>query len=81
MIRLLLAAARLEILKSKTGSYPPDGSEIELPEDPFAWPHSIQYEALTQGQGYRLWSFGEDLVDDGGTRGDRKDLVLERTSQ
>jgi hypothetical protein len=78
-VRLLLAAANLEALKSKMGAYPPDGSAIELPVDPFAWPHTIRYEVLDQGQGYRLWSVGDDLVDDGGRKSDRKDLVLERT--
>ena len=80
-IRLVLAAAKLEELKVETGSYPLDGSAIGLPVDPFAWPRTIQYEALSEGQGYRLWSVGEDLIDDHGRARDRKDLMLERMSQ
>jgi hypothetical protein len=79
--RLVVAAAKLEQLQPEAGSYPSDGSALELPIDPFAWPRTIQYQALSQGQRYRLWSVGPDLVDEHGRADDRKDLVLERTSQ
>ena len=79
--RLVVAAAKLEEMRAEAGSYPRDGSVLKLPIDPFAWPRTIQYEALSRGQGYRLWSVGPDLVDDHGTARDRKDLVLERNSQ
>jgi hypothetical protein len=74
LLRLQLALA---VYHQQHGRYPADLDPLapalggELPADPFS---GAPYLYRVEGEGYRLWSLGRDLQDDGGT--DRKaDLV------
>jgi hypothetical protein len=76
----VLAAAHL--LRLETGSFPDDASPLarllggELPGDPFRSNAALSYRLA--GDEVRCWSFGRNLVDDGGEGHWRvdKDLVL-----
>jgi hypothetical protein len=60
---LSVVAARLELEKRATGSYP-DRLPDDLPDD-VATGQSYRYERLPAG-GYRLWGLGLDQADQGG---------------
>jgi len=67
--RLLLTSAVLELYRQERGAYPKKLEELsptfiaELPLDDFSL-RPFGYER--KGNGYRLWSIGPDLKDDGG---------------
>lgn len=74
--RLVKAALLARQARAADGLFPKDAAALDLPVDPFAAPARIRYEATGGGTGFRVWSVGDDLDDDGGHPD--KDLVLER---
>jgi hypothetical protein len=76
--RLLRGAVRLERIWQRTGRYPSDAGEVDLPVDPFAYPAQLHYTSLAEGRGYRVWTVGRDGRDDGGAAKERADDVFEK---
>lgn len=78
--RLIQTAIAIERQRSKDGRYPQDQTLINLPIDPLASPAKLNYQAASDGRGYKIWSVGENGKDDGGTSGNEgaDDIVLER---
>lgn len=80
-MELLRLAVSLEIYKQDNEKYPERLEDLvpkyvsELPLDPFTGRYTLQYKA--EGSGYRLYSWGSNGKDDGGTHDIYEgDLVL-----
>jgi hypothetical protein len=80
LLRLTRFAARIEQARDAVGRYPTDISGLEVPVDPFGWPTKLRYAASSDRRGYKVWSVGPNLEDDGGREQELADVVLERRS-